>query len=64
MDIAILLKIAGIGLTVSVISQILQKNGRDEQATFVIIAGIVIVMLMLVREISSLFSALRSAFGL
>ena len=64
MDIAILLKIAGIGLTVSVISQILQKNGRDEQATFVIIAGIVIVMLMLIREISSLFSALRSAFGL
>lgn len=64
MNIAILLKIAGIGLIVSVASQILQKNGRDEQSTFVVIAGIVIVMLMLVGEISSLFSALKSAFGL
>lgn len=64
MSIALILKIAGIGLIVGAATQILQKNGRDEQATFVIIAGVVIVMLMLVSEISSLFSTLERAFGL
>lgn len=64
MDIALILKIAGVGLIVSVACQILQKNGRDEQATFVTVAGVVIVMLMLVGEIGKLFTALRSAFGL
>ena len=64
MNIGLILKIAGVGLIVSVACQILQKNGRDEQATFVTIAGVIIVMLLLVGEISSLFSALKSAFGL
>lgn len=49
---------------VSVACQILQKSGRDEQATFVTVAGVLIVMLMLANEISSLFSTLRSVFGL
>ena len=64
MNIALILKIAGVGLIVSVACQILQKNGRDEQATFVTIAGVIIVMLMLVGEISALFTALRSACGI
>lgn len=64
MNIALILKIAGVGLIVSVACQILQKNGRDEQATFVTIAGVIIVMLMLVGEISALFTALRSVFGI
>lgn len=64
MNISLILKIAGVGLAVSVACQILQKNGRDEQATFVTVAGVITVMLMLVNEISALFSALKSAFGL
>ncbi len=64
MGITLILKIAGIGLVVSVACQILQKSGRDEQATFVTVAGVVIVMLMLSKEISSLFSTLKSVFGL
>lgn len=64
MNISLILKIAGVGLTVAVACQILQRSGRDEQATFVSVAGVVIVMLMLVGEISKLFSALRSVFGL
>ncbi|MBP5155964.1 MAG: stage III sporulation protein AC [Clostridia bacterium] len=64
MNVSLILKIAGIGLIVSVACQILQKNGRDEQATFVTVAGVVIVMLMLAGEISGLFNALKSAFGL
>lgn len=64
MDIALLLKIAGVGLLVSVTVQILQKSGRDEQATFVTLAGVIIVMLMLVSEIGELFGSIRSTFGL
>ena len=64
MGISLILKIAGIGIVVSVACQILQKSGRDEQATFVTVAGVVIVMLLLAGEISSLFSTLKQVFGL
>lgn len=64
LGISLVLKIAGIGLVVSVACQILQKSGRDEQATFVTVAGVVIVMLLLAGEIGSLFSTLKSVFGL
>ena len=64
MDVTLILKVAGVGLLAGAAHQILQKNGRDEQATFVTVAGVVIVMLMLAGEISGLFNALKSAFGL
>ncbi|MBQ3231061.1 MAG: stage III sporulation protein AC [Clostridia bacterium] len=64
MEISLILKIAGIGIIVSVACQILQKSGRDEQATFVTVAGVVIAMLLLASEIGSLFSTLRGVFGL
>lgn len=64
MNISLVLKVAGVGLIVSVAHQILQKSGRDEQATFVSLAGVVIAMLLLVGEISNLIQSIRSAFGL
>ncbi|MBO5786232.1 MAG: stage III sporulation protein AC [Clostridia bacterium] len=64
MGISLILKIAGIGLVVSVAVQILQKSGRDEQATFVTVAGVIIAMLLLAGEISTLFSTLKRVFGL
>lgn len=64
MVITTVLKIAGVGLMVAVICQILQKNGRDEQATFVTVAGVVVVALMLVGEVKGLLDAIRSAFGI
>lgn len=64
MGISLILKIAGIGLIVSVACQILQKSGRDEQATFVTVAGVVIVMLLLASEIGTLFSTISRVFGL
>ena len=63
MDISLILKAAGVGLIVSVVCQILNKSGRDEQAMFVTLAGIITVMLMLVGEIGALFEAVRSTFG-
>ncbi len=64
MSISLILKIAGIGLVVSVACQILQKSGRDEQATFVTVAGVIVVMLLLAGEISDLFTTLKSVFGI
>lgn len=64
MNITLIVKIAGVGLLVAVICQILQRNGRDEQATFVSVAGVVVVALLLLGEITSLLTSVRSAFGL
>ena len=64
MDISLILRAAGIGLIVSVVCQILSKSGRDEQAMLVSIAGIIIVLLMLVRELGDLISSIRTVFGI
>ncbi len=64
MDISLILKAAGIGLIVSVICQILTKSGREEQALLVSIAGVVIVLLMVIKELGTLISTIRSIFGL
>ena len=64
MSISVLLKIAGVGLLVSVAYQILQKYGRAEQATFVSIAGVILVMFLIINELDSLFRTLRSVFGI
>ena len=63
MDISLILKIAGVGVLISVASVILNKSGRDEQAMLLTVAGIVVVMLMLVEEIGNLFSTVQSVFG-
>lgn len=63
MEIGVILKVAGVGILVSVAAQILSKSGRDEQAMLVTIAGIVVVFLMLIDEIDKLFSLIRSVFG-
>ena len=47
MDITLILKIAGIGILVSVACQILSRSGRDDQSTFVSIAGIIIVIFIM-----------------
>ena len=64
MSISVLLKIAGVGLLVSVAYQILQTYGGDEQATFVSIAGVILVMFLIINELDSLFRTLRSVFGI
>ena len=63
MDVGIILKVAGVGILVSVAAQILSKSGRDEQSMLLTVAGIVVVFLMLIEEIDKLFSLIRSVFG-
>jgi len=60
----LLMKIAGIGLLASVLCQVLSKSGKDEQAGFVTLGGIIIVLILLVNEISRLIDTVRSTFGL
>ena len=64
MDVTLILKIAGVGVIVAVVCQILSKSGRDEQAMLVSVAGIVSVMLMLADKFKTLFDTLKSVFGL
>lgn len=64
MDISLIIKIAGIGMLVSVASQILSKSGRDEQAMLVTVAGIIATLMLLISKISELFDMIVSAFGM
>ena len=64
MDIDLLFKIAGIGILVAVVQQILTKAGRDDQAMMTTLAGMVIVLTVVVKEISSLFETVRTVFNL
>ena len=59
-----IIKIAGIGILVAVASQILSKSGRDEQAMFVTIAGILVALMLLVTQIRELFDLITSVFGM
>ena len=64
MDIEVVLRVAGIGMLVAVVSQILSKVGRDEQAAMVSIAGVVIILLILMDKIGELIGRVIEVFGL
>lgn len=64
MDADLILRIIGIGLIVSVAYQILSKSGRDEQAMFVTIAGIIVVIVMITSEIAELLNTIKDLFGI
>ena len=64
MDVSLILKVAGIGLTVSIAYQLLSKYGRDEQAVLVSLAGMIIILLMLTEKLGTLFSNIKTVFGL
>ncbi len=64
MDIDIIFKIAAVGLITAIISPILQKTDKDEIATLVTLAGLVIVLIMIINMIGQLFDTLKSVFGM
>ena len=64
MEVDLIFKIAAIGILVSVLNQVLARSGRDEQATMTTLAGLVVVLMMVVQEISSLFDLVKNLFGL
>lgn len=64
MSIDLIIKIAVIGLLVTILSQVLNRSGREEQATMTVIAGVVAAAVVVVRELADMFSLIRGLFGL
>ena len=64
MDVDFLFKIAGIGVIVTVIAQLLTRAGRDDIAMLATLSGLLIVLLMVVNQISDFFASARSLFSL
>lgn len=62
MEIGFILKIAGIGIVVAVLNQVLVKTGRDDYAMLTVIAGIIVAILMIIPQMSSLVSTVKSVF--
>ena len=64
MDVDLIFKIAAIGIIVAVLNQVLIRSVREEQAMMTTLAGLIVVLMMIVGEISTLFSTIKSVFGL
>lgn len=64
MEVDLILKVAGVGMIVAVVCQILGKAGREEQATLVSITGIVIILLIIVDKLGEMLDSLKRIFGL
>ena len=64
MDVDLIFKIAAIGILVSVLNQVLTRSGRDEMATMTTLVALVVVLMIVVQEISSLFELVKDLFQL
>lgn len=64
MNVDLIFKIAAVGLLVAVLNLLLSRSGRDEQALMTTIAGLVVVLVLLVREIANLFDLIKELFDL
>ena len=64
MDIDLIFKIAAIGIIVAVLNQLLIRSGREDQAMMTTLAGLVVVLSILVKQISVLFVTIKSLFAL
>lgn len=64
MDIIFIFKIAGIGILVALLNQILSKAGREEYATLTVLTGIIVVIAMLVPQLTNLLDEFGSIFDL
>ena len=64
MEIDLLFKIAAIGILVAVLHQVLVRAGREDQAMMTTLAGLIIVLSIVIKEISTLFNSVRTIFNL
>lgn len=62
MDVDLIFKIAAIGILVAVLNQLLVRSGREEQAMMTTLAGLVVVLMIVVQEISDLFNLIKDLF--
>ena len=64
MEVELIFKLAGLGVVVTVLSQVLTRAGREEVGTLVTVVGLVIALLLVANLISDLFTSLQSMFSL
>ena len=64
MDVDLIFKIAAVGILVAVLNLVLARSGREEQAMMTTLAGLVVVLMKLVRQLSDLFDLVKSLFSL
>ena len=62
MNIDLLFQIAGVGILIFAVNQVLQKAGRDDIAVLSSVAGLVVVLMMMVQQISALFDLIKRLF--
>lgn len=62
MDVNILFKIGGLGIILLILEKVLKSSGKDEIATMVNIAGVVIILLMVISMIAKLFDSVKTMF--
>jgi stage III sporulation protein AC len=62
MDVDLIFRIAAIGIVVAVLNLLLSRSGREEQAMMTTLAGLVVVLMMMVRQINDLFELIKTLF--
>ena len=63
MDVELIFKIAAVGIIVAVLTQLLVRSGREEQAMLTSLAGLIVVLTLIVSQISGLFKMIKQLFG-
>ena len=64
MNIDLIFQIAGVGIIVAVLNQLLTRDGREEQALLTTIAGLVVVLFIVTQQIGELFESVKRIFNL
>ena len=64
MNVDLIFQIAGVGIVVAILNQLLKRAGHDEQALLTTLAGLVVVLFMMAQEIGDLFETIKRIFGL
>lgn len=64
MEVDLIFQIAGIGIIVAVLNLLLKRAERDEQAMMTTLAGLIVVLMMIIKEIGVLFDSIKTIFGL
>ena len=64
MEVDLILKVAGVGLIITVVCQVMSRAGKDEQANLVSLVGMVVILALIVERVGALVSSLRTIFGL
>ena len=63
MNVDLIFQIAGVGIIVAVLNQLLARAGREEQALLTTIAGLIVVLVILTKEIGNLFESIKQIFN-